>query len=429
MSFRSSAKVASGLFLFALSGCAVGTEDGSDDVAAQDELVEQADLALEVNPSPSPAFALEISGCPATATELARFQAPVITATLQALRAVDLGKNGNGNILKIHDYRVAGNPFVTQVCRSGKMIIGGWLERAGAQGASDTVASRQAILGAMSVMQGTETLGFRVTASAVNSLVGFAFADVPKNMNEQGLPSSSGPLFLYSAGASFPSSSTLQLKVSGMFDGPTSETDFDVLMRDKVSITADKWLSCTSDLDVDLEVTFDSVMNTIFNIAGDPEQMLGSMLTRGPACEAIASLERDILIPNTGLKTQLQFSRVSMSSGTGVTLGGTTQVMPRTPTLTVSGDTSILLEIGMDEAQTYFRSSVDDMRAPIKYQWSASGATFSAPTSSATYVTWSVIPPSGSQRTVTLTATDADNKTLTTSRTVSFLKAPSKLDL
>ena len=93
MSFRFSAKIASGLFLFALSGCAVGPEDGGDEFAAQDELVDQAESALEVNPSPSPAFALEISGCPATASELARFQAPVITATLQALIALSALRN------------------------------------------------------------------------------------------------------------------------------------------------------------------------------------------------------------------------------------------------------------------------------------------------------------------------------------------------
>ena len=60
-----------------------------------------------------------------------------------------------------------------------------------------------------------------------------------------------------------------------------------------------------------------------------------------------------------------------------------------------------------------------DLRAPITYKWTSTGATFSSQTAN-TYGQWTIGTSPTTYRTVTVKATDADGVTATATRTVTF---------
>lgn len=396
-----------------------------------DEPIGSGSAELVGNSPLEPAILLERNEC--NTDMIPTYKLMVQKAVAAALKGADLSRNGNGS--DAFDYRASfpapgvapSYPWADVVCRGDKMIVGAWLQPLGVNGYYDNMTKRRELLGSMSVLSTGEAWGLRATDSGIRTLVGYAFADIPKRMNGAGKADAAGDLKLTSMVPSYPTANALQINVGGTYDGVFSVTGFNVALRDSLTINQSQWLDCKSTHTVTLSTTIDSVLNTIFNVSGDLSNQLGLFLSRGPLCIALDSVDQDTYLAGTQGKIQLQVQRTAMSSSLGAVVAGLAPFVARQPTVSIGGDFSVVLEPGDDVPTLPFTARVDDLRAPLTYQWTSSGATFTNKVGNSVDATWSIGTGLTTYKTLTVKVTDADGISATQSRTVTFKRLTSTL--
>ncbi|MFZ5439287.1 MAG: hypothetical protein ACOZQL_04720 [Myxococcota bacterium] len=402
--------------LFPLTGCNVGP-DGlplEDDVVA----VATSTEALSTIGVPTPDLALELAGCETDPAKVAERVATLRRAAVSALKSVDLARNGHGDGLTYFDYNQPGSALVLNACRNGRHIFGAWFTRA--VGISDTIAARAQVLSELELLGPNESFALRLSPGAAATLTALAFNDVEKRWDtETNKPSPTGDLRFTRASTTFPASNAAMLDLRGYYR-LIMENGFDALVKDTVTINGASWLQCSTSHTVDVDVTAVTWLHYVFNAAGDLNTLLGVLVSRGPLCRAIDGIEQDTLIPNSTLKTVFQVSRVAMSPSTGANVGGNVAIAVRNPTLAITGDFSLVAEAD-EPASGVFSVRTDDLRAPITYSWSSPNATVSG-TGGTVTVTWTLGSGVNFNRALTVTATDADGRTLTQTRTVGITR-------
>jgi hypothetical protein len=396
----------------------VATEDGVEDLEYSET---SSEIATAVS---DPDFVLQIDGCPSNPQEIARYSQIVRLAAASALKGADLARNGNA--AEFFDYRLSFPttsvapqwPESDFLCDSdGSSSFGSWIKRSTI---SDPYQHRRARLGMQKVRATGEGFGFRVTQSGINKLINLAFADMSKRMNSAGKYDANGDLTLSTLAVSYPASNAMKINVHGTYNGVFSYTDFDASLKDTLTINAAEWVTCSTTHHVTTATTIDSVLNTIFNISGDLNTMLGRFLAKGPLCQAVATLDQDYLVPGSSNKISMLVRRVAMSATDGVTVAGQTAFIPRVRYASIAGDFSVVIEPGDEVPALTFSARTDDLRAPLTYLWTSTGASFSSPSGVSTTALWNIGSSTTTYKTLTLKVTDADGYSVTNSRTVAF---------
>lgn len=100
----------------------------------------------------------------------------------------------------------------------------------------------------------------------------------------------------------------------------------------------------------------------------------------------------------------------------------------RQPTVSMTADDfSIVLEPGDEVPPITFTARTDDLRGPLTYTWTSSGATFSNKVGNQITAFWSIGSSLSTSKTITVKVTDADGLTATQTRTVTFKRLTSPL--
>jgi hypothetical protein len=298
---------------------------------------------------------------------------------------------------------------VRQGCFNGTQDFGVWTTVASTTDPSDSSAARNRGVAAIHLVAANEGFAFHLESSAITRIVDFQWLLQPKTLNDSGQPDPSGNLHLTSYDIAYFDGSAPIVRTSfhGDYDGPFSDTGFTAYVDDELSLFYGT-VQCDSTLGVDVDTTIDSVLNAIFNIAEDPTTSFSQIVSSGPGCLFSSFLPIQILIPGTTTKEAFTYTRVT-ADGTGLTAAGTRGVVPRQPSVTISGPAPLKVEVG-DPLAGEYHATTRDLRPPLSVTWSSVSA---APASGVdATVVWNI--PSLDQdgesatRNLTVNVTDAD---------------------
>jgi hypothetical protein len=435
MSSRIATWLLTALCVSGLAACATtDAEDAEPNAETADDEETLATTRQALTGVSNPAIVIERSVCE-SASELARYAKIAQVAAATALRTADLAGNGNGPSTAVFDYKksfpAAGTapvyPFTIAMCDLHRSVIGVWFEPLDALSGYDYSSNRRDVLKSIRMLNTGEGYGLRLTNDGIKKLAGYAFQDMPKSLNGAGQYDPNGDLKLSSVTPRYPTSKSLMLDLRGTYDGVFSDTGFNARVTDTLALTSTNWVTCSTKHEATTDLTIDSALNTIFNISGDLNTRLGQYMSRGALCQAVSSIEQDYLIPGTNGKVRMNLDRIDMNATSGITVTGYISQPVRQQYIGILGDLSVTLEPGDEVPPVYLRTTIDDLRAPVTYKWTSTGAVFSGqgPT---TYAQWSIGSSPTTYKTVTVTATDADGRTASATRTVVFKRVSSYLD-
>jgi hypothetical protein len=313
------------------------------------------------------------------------------------------------------------NPDVREACINGRDVIAAWFVPTLGYGSWDTSAARTQAMGKTNILQAPETFAINLSKNGLDRMVNVAWRDIPKLSDATGQPNANGPIHLldertdlYNAVYRIPTMKEALLTVHGFYDGPTADTDFWAYVED-VMYLSNGHIECDTNVDVDLEPTFDYLLGTILQLFQSPAGMVAQMVGTGPGCRAVATFPVDVMIPNLpNAKIHMTYTRLNLDA-TGITGAGTAQFAPRNPAASIVGPSYIKANAGWPASGKY-QITTTDMRGPVTVIWSSPDATFSVNGNATTTATWDYPNAAAGtiiNRIVTANVTDQDNNTVT----------------
>jgi len=155
------------------------------------------------------------------------------------------------------------NPDVREACINGRDVIAAWFVPTLGYGSWDTSAARTQAMGKTNILQAPETFAINLSKNGLDRMVNVAWRDIPKLSDATGQPNANGPIHLldertdlYNAVYRIPTMKEALLTVHGFYDGPTADTDSWAYVED-VMYLSNGHIECDTNVDVDLEPTFD----------------------------------------------------------------------------------------------------------------------------------------------------------------------------
>src|SRR5262245_1816993 len=325
-------------------------------------------------PSTSPPDAvLQFSPCLPAATApslVSGVRASIITA----LHQLDLK----------HDGPVA-NPDVRTQCitSAGRQTLAVWFSPVGSYGSSDTSAKRDAAIAPINILAAGEQFAVRFSATGLNHMMAFAWADVDKTLNLSGEPDPTGSIHLsgydldfFASTVGFPNVKQLRLTVNGILYSPFADINFWGWATDSLVVNSSTGrIVCSTSTGFDMD---DSIEEALADLFADPEAMVANLLDPGPGCRIAQALPTEVMLPNPSgisgiaFKEVFTYQRLVVNSS-GLTAGGVHSTVMRSPSAAVSGPSEIRTEVDMPAIAQY-RAVTTDMRPPLTVSWSSPNA-------------------------------------------------------
>jgi hypothetical protein len=319
------------------------------------------------------------------------------------------------------------DPDVRHACVNGRSTFGGWLGQPFAYGSADTPTARNVGLGTVDALVGTETFAFTFRPIGLSRLVQIRWQDQPKQVNDDGYADSGGSVHLTDYDLYFDNDNvvwdnstgtilqgpSVDLAINGWYDGLFSNTDFTLDVLDFPSYTPYGDLRCETVSGAHAtETTVDTILASLTGGAGGS---LGDVVGEGPACKIAhgLSLSRAVLVPNLPVKLVFSYSRVTSDTTSGLTFAGTWNLLPRQPSVTIQGPTSLRAEPGDAFSGTYVARTTD-LRAPFSVSWVSRDATLVSSHNISATLAWNLPGLAVGQHTnraLTVTVVDADGAT------------------
>jgi hypothetical protein len=322
------------------------------------------------------------------------------------------------------------DPDVRRTCASGKQTFGGWLRAVGSYGSADTSAARELGLGQVNVLTPGDEFALHFRSAGLTRLLNIRWQDQPRRLDEDGnADPEHGNVHLTNYKIEYTDydyygRTTVDLRINGWYDGPTSNTNFTAHVFDALTVNAFGGVNCeTTAFAEPTETTFDSFLASLVGAGGIS---LDDGTETGPGCRIAQMLPRSLPLPASGLKVVFTFTRVNASNGVGLTLAGTWELLVRNPAVWINGPVSLVVEPG-EPIVGHFDAYPSDLRYPLTFSWTSQNGTASG--SDPATITWN-LPSLGvgqtTHRTVTLVVTDADGFQASAWRQISISKVAVK---
>lgn len=316
---------------------------------------------------------------------------------------------------------------IRTTCSGGTHRVGVWF--ALTSGADDGNA-RQRGLVALSLLLGSETFSGYVNSRYINKTVNTAWNATPKVVNPDGTPSSGGPIHLTSLQVNYLAPNQIASVIRGYDERPWPDVAFTLTTTDTLS-TVEGRIQCDSVPNLNADVSWRNYLTTALGIvipplglylvldgafpsSSDTTTSAGSV-----ACPAVKVFPAEIMLP-LGVKVVVSYGRAQASTA-GIVVGGTYEVVRRTPSATIVGSRALRAEPLEPTSYGAYAARTRDMRAPLVYRWSSTG-TVANPTVSGTGITFSLAHHNqlGNVKTdrVSVQVTDADGLSASVSTTV-----------
>jgi hypothetical protein len=327
---------------------------------------------------------------------------------------------------------------VRHSCIGGKSTFGIWFAPVNAYGGTDTSTARNVGLAAVDPLTGMEKFAFAFSPAGLSHLVQIAWQDQPRRYNDYGYVDPSGPIHFTDFQVRFNVYNTLQNPLTGAFvSGPSvdlgidgfysyiQDTDFTLHVVDFPRTTMDGALHCDTLLLAETtETTIDTILATLTGGAGD---LPPTLTLAGPACRVADFLPTQVLVRRTPAKIELTYSRASADGNGGLILAGDFTLGLRQPSVSIDGPSEVQVHGEQSVTESYLGLG-NDLRPPVTVTWTSpdaiaiSGADTVRPT-----VTWSVAGLAVNdfvERSIQLTAVDADGVTATAVQSVIIRRLP-----
>jgi len=244
---------------------------------------------------------------------------------------------------------------------------------------------------------------------------------MPKRLDGDGKPDRNGSIHLTGFSVSFDSPDRVVTRITGFDERPWPDVSFTVTVTDTLSADGVN-LHCDSDLDVDTDTGWLSFLAAFFTFG------LGSLLglfflteliiiasiddpdpQAGVGSAAASLFPREILI-SRGLKILFSYTRIQVAT-TGIFAGGTLNVIPRSPEITINGPTVFAVQEGTPTVSKIYLAFTEDLRPPLRFDWGGDGLP-NPRNSNRTQISFTLPEAKAGDivtRRVTVRVTDADN--------------------
>jgi hypothetical protein len=260
--------------------------------------------------------------------------------------------------------------------------IGIWLSHALT---NRDIEARERGLRRLNIVGRGEIFSFFINASTIRRMAQESWDKMPKRLDGDGNPDPKGSVHLTGFSVSFESPDRVIARVTGFDERPWPDAPFTVISTDTLSADG-VLIHCDSDIDLDVDTSWISFLASFFTFAipllgfaflteliiiasiddPDPQAGVGSA--------AASLLPREILI-SEGKKIIFSYTRIQVAT-TGIFAGGTLNVIPRTPELTINGPSLIAAEEGTATVTRIYRVFTEDLRPPLHFDWGGDSFVF-----------------------------------------------------
>jgi len=308
----------------------------------------------------------------------------VSTPDLALQLLICLDQDLNNSIVSTVREAISPNADVRTACINGTQRIGIWLRPF--VNAEDNRA-RDRGMAQLNLLGPGETLTFFINASLIRRQAFDGWNAAPKRLNGDGRPNPDGPVHLTSFSLIFESPDKVITKIGGFDERPWPDVSFTLTITDTLSaVNSD--LHCDSVRDLDVDTSWINFLTGVFLLLLPPlgivflvERLIIASrdapdVDAGAGCGALGLIPKEILIPG-GQKVVAFYNRADVSNA-GIFAGGSVEIMPRSPEVTISGPTRLAAEEEQSSVTATYRLHTDDLRPPFHEVLSTATATFGA---------------------------------------------------
>ena len=309
---------------------------------------------------------------------------PISTPDLALQLLTCLDADLNNSIVSTVRQAIDPNADVRTACINGTQRIGIWLRPF----VSDTDnQARDRGMGLLNLLGGGETLTFFVNSSLIRRQALDGWNAAPKRVNGDGRADASGPVHLTSFSLIFQSPDKVITKIGGFDERPWPDVSFTLTATDTLS-TVNGDLNCESTRDLDVDTSWINFLTGAFLLLLPPlgvvflvERLIIASrdapdVDAGAGCSALSLIPKEILIPG-GQKVVASYTRAEVSTA-GIFAGGSVDVVPRSPEVTIAGPTQLSVEEEEAFVIATYRLRTDDLRPPFHEEIVAANVTFAA---------------------------------------------------
>ncbi len=244
-------------------------------------------------------------------------------------------------------------------------------------------------LQAVNILKGSENFAIFINASYVKVEANKAWQQMPKVLNGDMKPDSSGPIHLSSLSVTFQSPDTIVTKLSGFDERPWPDVDFVFTIKDVFDVSSTEITVETND-DLDVDTSWLNWLTGIFLIVFPPLGvvfLVENIIVRvfegeqedyddGGVGKKIAStLPKEIMIKG-GKKIIFLYNRLDIASG-GIFGGGTALPVDRTPSLEIRGLFNLTSDSNSTSITKKYKAITEDLRGNLQYRWKVNGTAVS----------------------------------------------------
>ncbi len=276
-------------------------------------------------------------------------------------------------------------------------------------------------LQAVNILNGSESFAIFINSSYIKVEANKAWQEMPKVLNKDMKPDSSGPIHLTSLSVTFQSPDTIITKLSGFDERPWPDVDFVFTIKDIFDVSSAE-ISVDTNNDLDIDTSWLNALTGIFLIVFPPlglAFLTENIIVRvfegeqdydeGGVGKKIAStLPKEIMIEG-GKKIIFLYSRLNISVG-GIFGGGAALPVDRSPSLAINGTFNLTSDSNSTYITKKYKAITEDLRGNIQYRWRVNGVSTGDNSKSPNirFNLGQTVPGQVITKTISLTVTDSD---------------------
>jgi hypothetical protein len=299
---------------------------------------------------------------------------PVSTPDLGIQLAICLPEDRNADLVSAVRQALGLNADVRSACINNSQHVGVWLRPV--VNDQDNQARNRG-LERLNIIAAGESLAFFINSALIRRQAFETWNDpirTPKRRNGDGDPDPNGPVHLTAFSVDFERPNKVVTRVNGFDERPWPDVDFVLTTTDTLSVAGGE-VRCDSQRDLDVDTSWLNFLTGLFLLVLPPlgivflveRIIVGSRdapdVNAGAGGGVPAMIPQEILIP-AGLKVVAFYTRLDVFPG-AIVAGGTFDVVPRTPAVTITGPTQISVTEGTASVTRSYTLHTDDLRPPF----------------------------------------------------------------
>ena len=299
---------------------------------------------------------------------------PVSTPDLGIQLAICLSDEMNANLVSAVRQAFGSNADVRTACINNSQRVGIWLRPV--VNTQDNEARNRG-MERLNIIGAGESLAFFINSALVRRQAFDTWNDpikTPKRRNGDGDPDPDGPIHLTAFSVDFESPNKVVTRINGFDERPWPDVDFVLKITDTLSVAGGEVRS-DPQRDLDVDTSWLNFLTGLFLLVLPPlgivflvqRIIVGSRdapdANAGAGGGVPAMIPQEILIP-AGLKVVASYTRLEVFPG-AIVAGGTFDVEPRSPAVTITGPSQISVTEGTTSVTRSYTLHTDDLRPPF----------------------------------------------------------------